>query len=176
MTGMAQQKQTAREHFCKGGLSMYAKTLAVVVTICLTMTTTATPVMALQHLSFAGDTPRSVVVDGLAAARQVRTGDIAALERLLDRAAPQLSPDAQLLLDDIRTAYSTHDTEGGIEAYLRYAGSVLLLLGILMIVGGIQLVVTGTDISEGLVSIILGIIFALFGLSILAEAGRPDPA
>jgi hypothetical protein len=153
---------------------MQSKILCVIVIASFMMTATASPVMALERGLPAAATLRTMADAAQSAARQARAGDMRALMGLLDR-APRLTPGAQAHLEALRAACEAQDIRSDIDTFLTYAGSVLLLVGIIAIVGGIQLVITGADISEGLISIMLGIFFTLLGLSMLAEAGRPDP-
>ncbi len=159
---------------------MVTKSLSITLIICLTITTAATPALALPSRIAETSSPlRAIWVDGVDAARRLHKGDLTAPVDFLDRAAPWLlSPEAQSYTTTILSAFQAAQAEGGMEEFLQYIGNAFLLFSAIMILGGIQFVVTGEDVSEGLVSIILGIMFFIFGIMILSElddAEEPSP-
>ena len=65
--------------------------------------------------------------------------------------------------------------EGGIADFLEYAGNVFLLISVVMILGGIQMIITGSDISEGLISLLLGVVFFVYAVMMLSEVEAEPP-
>ncbi len=101
-------------------------------------------------------------------------GELSSLSGFLETADPWLSPEAKLYAEEISTALENRQAEGGIADFMEYAGNVFLLISTVMILGGIQMIVTLSDIGEGLVSLILGVMFFVYALMMLGEA-EPDP-
>ncbi|MBN2107033.1 MAG: hypothetical protein JW832_06365 [Deltaproteobacteria bacterium] len=155
---------------------MTKQTTAFVLILSMTLASLATPVMALPLSGPLATASRSTFwADGIEAARQLRAGDCSALDTLLDEAFPLLPPAAAAYAEDLRAAADMQQVQDGMDDFLKYAGNVMVLMGVVAILAGIQALLAG-DLT-GINDILLGLFFLFLGLEMLADVSpAPLPA
>jgi hypothetical protein len=152
---------------------MSKQTTALVLILSMTFAALASPVMALPLSGpFATASLGTIWSDGIQATRQLQAGDCSALATLLDEVSPLLPPAAAAYAEDLRTAADTQQAQDGLDDFLKYAGNVMVLIGVVAILAGIQALLAGDLI--GINDILLGLFFLFLGLELLAEVS-PDP-
>ena len=148
---------------------MSKKTIAIVLICSMTVFNLATPVMALPLGGpLATAVPAAILADATTALEQLRSGDGCALNALLDELSPLLPPQAASYADDLRAAGDTPQAQDGMNDFLRYAGNVCVLMGVVAILAGILDILDG-NFWDGVEAILLGAFFLVLGLAILAE-------
>lgn len=102
--------------------------------------------------------------------------DSSAVTGFFKLSRPLMSAELRSYADDAQIALESREA-GGIESFLQYAGTLFLAISLMAIIGGIQLIVTGEDVGEGLIDILLGMMFLIYALMMLGSApgdGLPE--